>query len=123
MAVRIRRRLQIFPGISLNLGKTGISFSLGRKGAHVTLGPKGTRTTVGLPGTGMSWTKHQGHQPAREREKLKDIVITGGREMADNIARTMQYPEISTTERDELRAQLVGRSETVIEAADPPISG
>jgi hypothetical protein len=59
MGFRFRSRLQIIPGVSLNLGKTGASLSFGVRGAHVTLGPKGTRTTVGLPGTGMSWTNYQ----------------------------------------------------------------
>jgi hypothetical protein len=62
MSFRFRRRLQIIPGVSLNLGKTGASLSLGVRGAHVTLGRKGTRTTVGLPGSGLSWTGYQRHQ-------------------------------------------------------------
>src|SRR5437763_13544924 len=84
MAFRFRRRLQFFPGISLNLGKTGISCSFGRKGAHVTVGPKGTRTTVGLPGTGMSLTKNQPHQrkaasppiSAAVRQLMNDAITT-----------------------------------------------
>jgi hypothetical protein len=122
MAFRFRRRLQILPGISLNLGKTGISFSFGRKGAHVTLGPKGTRTTVGLPGTGISLSKNLPHQqpnaslPTVRRlskrelalraaaEGLKDLMITGGRESVDRISRLMQNPGCTAAERDELRA-------------------
>jgi hypothetical protein len=65
MTFRFRRRLQIIPGVSLNLGKTGASLSLGVRGAHVTLGRKGTRTTVGVPGTGMSWTNYQPHQQSK----------------------------------------------------------
>jgi hypothetical protein len=74
MGFRFRRRLQIIPGVSLNLGKTGASLSLGVKGAHVTLGRKGTRTTVGVPGTGMSWTSYQRHQGDQRQQPKAPIT-------------------------------------------------
>src|SRR4051812_12587928 len=55
---RFHRRIQIIPGVHLNIGKTGISVSAGIPGAEVTLGPKsGLRATVGVPGTGLSYTQ------------------------------------------------------------------
>jgi hypothetical protein len=48
----------VFPGLRLNLSKSGASVSLGGRGFHYTVGPKGTRTSVGLPGTGLSWTEY-----------------------------------------------------------------
>ena len=57
MGFRFRRRIRVFPGLTLNLGKQGVSASVGVRGAHVTVGPTGTRTTVGLPGTGLSYTR------------------------------------------------------------------
>lgn len=58
--LRFFRRVQIAPGVRLNLGKRGASLSLGVRGAHVTLGRNGIRKTVGLPGTGVFYTSPQG---------------------------------------------------------------
>ncbi len=58
MGFRFRRRINIFPGLSLNVGKTGVSVSAGVKGAKITLGKHGVRKTIGLPGTGLSYTLH-----------------------------------------------------------------
>jgi hypothetical protein len=55
--LRFWRRFTIFPGVQLNISKSGISFSFGPRGAKFTVGPKGTRGTVGLSGTGLFYTK------------------------------------------------------------------
>ena len=56
MGFRFSRRLNILPGLSLNLSKSGASVSVGPRGAKLTLGPRGVRQTVGIPGTGLSYT-------------------------------------------------------------------
>ena len=58
MGFRFFKRIQLAPGISINLSRSGVSASLGPRGAKVTLGPRGIRKTVGLPGTGMYYTTH-----------------------------------------------------------------
>jgi Protein of unknown function (DUF4236) len=58
---RFYRRLRIFPGLSVNLSKSGPSLSVGVRGAHVTVGPQGVRRTVGIPGTGIYYTSHSGY--------------------------------------------------------------
>jgi hypothetical protein len=58
---RFYRRLHIFPGLSINLSKSGPSITVGMRGAHVTLGNKGVTRTVGLPGTGIYYTSHSGY--------------------------------------------------------------
>ncbi len=58
---RFYRRVGIFPGLSVNLSKSGPSLTLGVRGAHVTLGRSGVRKTVGIPGTGIYYTSHQGY--------------------------------------------------------------
>lgn len=57
MGFRFRRSLRIFPGLRLNLSKTGVSASVGVQGATINLGRKGIRGTVGVPGSGMSYSK------------------------------------------------------------------
>jgi hypothetical protein len=57
MGFRFRRSFRVFPGLRLNLSKSGVSTSIGTRGAWFTIGPRGTRTTVGIPGTGLSYTE------------------------------------------------------------------
>ena len=59
MGFRVRRRIKIAPGFSLNLSRSGVSASIGRRGATVNLSSKGSRATVGLPGTGVSYRTRQ----------------------------------------------------------------
>ncbi len=56
MGFRLRERIRILPGLSLNLSKSGISTSIGRRGASLNIGNKGTRVTAGLPGSGLSYS-------------------------------------------------------------------
>jgi hypothetical protein len=55
--LRFWRRIKIFPGVILNISKSGISLSFGTRGAKVTTGKGKDRATVGIPGTGISYTK------------------------------------------------------------------
>lgn len=58
---RFYRRMRIFPGLSVNLSKSGPSLTMGVRGAHVTVGPRGVRRTFGIPGTGIYYTSHHGY--------------------------------------------------------------
>jgi hypothetical protein len=62
---RLHRSFGLFPGLRLNLSKSGVSVSAGFKGLHYTVGSKGTRTTVGLPGSGLSWTEYHPNSSRR----------------------------------------------------------
>lgn len=58
MALRFRRSITLFPGVKINIGKTGPSLSVGVPGFRKTYHTDGrVTTTVGLPGTGLSWTE------------------------------------------------------------------
>ena len=58
---RFYRRLKIFPGLSINLSKSGPSVTVGMRGAHLTVGRRGVTRTVGLPGTGIYYTSRRGY--------------------------------------------------------------
>lgn len=70
MGLRFRHSFQLFPGVRLNLSKSGLSASFGVPGATLNVGPRGVASTIGIPGTGLSYhTNHSipaGHsaQPA-----------------------------------------------------------
>jgi tetratricopeptide (TPR) repeat protein len=56
MGFRFFKRLNILPGVQLNLSKGGGSVSVGPQGAKLTLGTSGARVTLGIPGTGLYYT-------------------------------------------------------------------
>jgi len=58
VAFRFWRRIQLLPGVTLNLSKSGPSLSIGPRGAKVTVGGRGVRKTLGMPGTGLSYSVH-----------------------------------------------------------------
>jgi hypothetical protein len=62
MGFRFFRRKKLFPGVTLNISKSGLSVSLGVRGAKLTLGSKGIRKTVGLPGTGLYYTEQTSYK-------------------------------------------------------------
>jgi hypothetical protein len=78
---RFYRRVRIFPGLTVNLSKSGPSLSVGVRGAHVTVGQRGIRKTVGIPGTGIYYTSSTGyhtgiHTAHREPPALVGQVAT-----------------------------------------------
>ena len=60
MGLRFFRRKQLFPGLRLNMSKSGPSLSVGVRGAHMTVGRRGITRTVGVPGTGVFYTSRSG---------------------------------------------------------------
>lgn len=57
MGLRFRKSIKLFPGVRINLSKSGISTSIGKPGATVNLSERGVRGTVGIPGTGLSYSE------------------------------------------------------------------
>ena len=55
MGFRFRRSVSLFPGMRINLSKSGPSVSLGGGGATLNLSKRGTRATFGIRGTGISY--------------------------------------------------------------------
>ncbi len=52
MGFRFYRRIRLFPGLRLNLSKSGVSTSIGGRDHWLTLGRRDAQATVGQPGTG-----------------------------------------------------------------------
>ena len=63
MGFRFQKRFRLFPGVRINLSKSGVSTSIGVRGARMTFGRGKTRTTIGIPGTGISHTSIESEQP------------------------------------------------------------
>lgn len=78
MGFRFQRSIKLFPGLKINLSKSGIGWSAGVRGAHTGVDAKGRRyTSVGIPGTGLSWreTQHSGHRPARKSGAMRGFLL------------------------------------------------
>ena len=66
MGLRFRKRIKLFKGVHLNIGKNGVSLSAGIPGFRKTIHSSGRVTTsVGIPGTGISYV---------ETKNIKDKV-------------------------------------------------
>lgn len=55
MGWRFQKRVRIFKGLTLNLGKKGASFTIGRPGASINVSRDKVTANVGIPGTGISY--------------------------------------------------------------------
>jgi hypothetical protein len=64
MGFRFRNRIKIFPGLWINLGKSGVSTSIGGKGLTVNLKGGKTKMTIGIPGTGLSYSETSTSAPS-----------------------------------------------------------
>lgn len=53
MAWNYRKRVNIAPGVHLNISKKGVSTTVGMRGASMTFGKNGTYLNTGIPGTGF----------------------------------------------------------------------
>lgn len=57
MPFRFRKSIKLFPGVRINLSKSGVSTSLGVPGATVNVKPgRKSKATVGIPGSGISYS-------------------------------------------------------------------
>ena len=74
--MRFQKRIKLFPGVTLNLSKSGVSTSFGPRGAKITLGHGQTRTTVGLPGTGISHSVIQ-KSGSTDSDSVTALLIIG----------------------------------------------
>lgn len=99
MPVRIRKTFTLFPGVKVNLSKSGMSLSVGKKGFTLNFSKRGVRQTTGLPGTGISHTSYlfkndddeAGEESKKEesstedtREKPKQRTKRSGKEPASS---------------------------------------
>jgi hypothetical protein len=75
MAIRMRKRIKLFPGVYINLSKSGISTSIGMRGASITLGHGKTRTNVGVLGTGISYNSINQNNPKPTQQSSDGISM------------------------------------------------
>jgi hypothetical protein len=77
--------MRIFPGLSVNLSKSGPSLTVGMCGAHVTMGPRGVRRTVGIPGTGIYYTSQSGYHSGAHSAHVETPISPGQQQRTHNV--------------------------------------
>jgi hypothetical protein len=88
---RFYRRVNLFPGLSLNLSKSGPSVTAGVRGAHVTVGSRGVRRTIGIPGTGLYWTDSRGASTGVHSAHSDEELSPVAKGFADAIGQAVAY--------------------------------
>jgi Protein of unknown function (DUF4236) len=101
---RFRKSVRIFPGLRLNLSRSGASVSLGAKGFHYTIGPKGTRVTAGIPGTGLSWTEYRPHTRSSEGRLSTPIANHHLEPVAESALADLPLTPIQSSSPDRINA-------------------
>jgi hypothetical protein len=86
---RFYRRFRIFPGLSVNVSKSGPSLTVGVRGAHVTVGRGGIRRTVGIPGTGIYYTSYRGAHTGYHSSHTETPVDPARQQRAEHTAGTL----------------------------------
>ena len=97
MPWRFQRRITIFPGVRINIGKGGVSTSVGPKGADVNIGKHGVTTNAGLPGTGLSYRQRIGKPGSWLGIGLFVVALAlGAYRYSDKIAAYFNHPTATT---------------------------
>lgn len=86
---RFYRRVSIFPGLSVNVSKSGPSLTVGMRGAHMTFGRTGIRRTVGIPGTGIYYTSHSGYHSGAHSAHVEQPISDSQQTAAHGIAQVI----------------------------------
>ncbi|GEM_PF-1800294 len=82
---RFYRRLNLFPGLSVNISKSGPSLTIGVRGAHLTFGPRGVVRTIGIPGTGIYYTSRTGRHSGFHTAHVETPVNPQSKMIADRV--------------------------------------
>jgi hypothetical protein len=83
MPIRFHRQFTLFPGVKVNVSKTGMSLTIGGKGFHLNLSKRGVMQTTNLPGKGLSHRsyilKNEGDNESKEDDEEEKRSSTEGK--------------------------------------------
>jgi hypothetical protein len=79
MSFRFHKRIEITPGLNMNLAKGWPSLSIGRSGVTINLAQRGSRAVLGIPGPGMSWqfSRHAHIKTIQAQSDIKAVHAQG----------------------------------------------
>jgi hypothetical protein len=97
MGFRFQKRIKIFPGVRLNISKSGLGVSVGPRGAKLSVGPTGTFVHTSAVGTGLYY--RQKISP----NKSKSTGGGGGRKKSlGDVDEAVLNTHLETQSREEL---------------------
>jgi tetratricopeptide (TPR) repeat protein len=108
MGFRFYKRVKLFPGVTLNLSKSGGSLSFGPRGAKLTVGSSGARGSVGLPGSGAYYTKQIWRPGSGSKRKKSQPSVRKEDRLDLNFFERLITPEGEEDFVDGLKALLLG---------------
>lgn len=81
MPIRFHRQFTLFPGVKVNVSKTGMSITIGGKGFHLNFSKRGVMQTTNLPGKGLSHRsyilKNDGDDETKEEDEKQSSSKSG----------------------------------------------
>jgi Protein of unknown function (DUF4236) len=79
MSFRFHKRIEITPGLNMNLAKRWPSHSIGENGATINLAQRGSRAALGIPGPGMRWqfSSHAHIKTIQAQSDIKAVHAQG----------------------------------------------
>lgn len=99
MGWRFRKYITIFPGVRLNISKSGISLTFGTKGASVNVGKDGAYLNTSIPGTGWynrqkiySPKDNKGSNQEAHQDSSNDDKRNYSNEFDDPLTQTVTFP-------------------------------
>lgn len=100
MPIRFHRQFTLFPGVKVNVSKTGMSITVGGKGFHLNFSKRGVRQTTNLPGKGLSHTsyilKNDGDAKEKNEEETEKRASNKPKEKARRGTRTAAREQASS---------------------------
>jgi hypothetical protein len=82
MGWRFRKSFKLFPGVRVNLSKSGLSTTIGQGPFSVNVGPRGTSANISIPGTGISY--HQKLSGGSSTQKTQQFLPSQPQEQTPN---------------------------------------
>lgn len=103
MGWRFRKYITIFPGVRLNISKSGVSLTFGTKGASVSVSEDGAYLNTSIPGTGLynrqkiySPKDDKGCKPVSHQDSSSDEKINNSTNFTDPSSQTVIFPNNSS---------------------------
>jgi len=107
---------RLFPGLALNVSRSGVTASVGRPGAWLKRGPREARATVGIACTDLSYSEQSPWaRPMPDVQRSAQPPASSGIEVAELPRIEIEVPSPAAGQRISLRSP--GQADD--EAADP----
>ena len=99
MGWRFRKYITIFPGVRLNISKSGVSLTFGNKGASINVGKDAAYLNTSIPGTGL-YNRQKIYSPKDNKESNQEAYQDSSNddkrnyshEFTDPITQTVTFP-------------------------------